>query len=433
MRVAMSSFHTPVTCGTSAEDGRRNRASTLRSDEVLTKPLRVPFVDLISPHRELEDELVEVFRAALRNAAFVGGKAVEDFERAFAGFCGTRFAVGTGSGTDALRFALMAAGVGRGQVVLTVPNTFFATAEAITQAGAQVDFVDVDARTYNMDPRKLEQYFETKCRLESSTGELIHSERQKAVTAVVPVHLYGQPADMDPILDLASRYNLTVIEDACQAHGAQYFSNHEDRWMKAGSMGRAAAFSFYPGKNLGACGEAGAVTTNEEELASKVRMLRDHGQVRKYYHEVDGYNGRLDAIQAGILLAKLKHLPDWNERRRERAAHYRELLASSDTDLAPPFESQWARAVYHLYVVRVPDREVLRNCLSVAGIDTGIHYPVALHMQKAYRSLGYCEGAFPVAECAAREVLSLPMHPDLTPAQQCRVVEQLIEAQTAGS
>ena len=393
--------------------------------------MTVPFLDLASSHIEMESELVEVFRSSLRSAAFIGGPMVENFERAFADFCGTRFAVGVGSGTDALRFGLVAAGIGPGQTVITVPNTFIATAEAITQAGARVDFVDVDVQTLNMDPHRLEEYLETKCHFDSATASLIHSETRTVVTAIVPVHLYGQPADMDPILDLASRYNLTVIEDACQAHGAQYFSRSESRWLKAGSIGRAAAFSFYPGKNLGACGEAGAVTTNDAQLAQKVRMLRDHGQARKYYHEIEGYNGRLDAIQAGILLAKLKHLPDCNKRRRERAEQYRELLASSDHDVAPLFEPEWCKAVYHLFVVRASERDQLRSCLLEAGIGTGIHYPIPLHLQNAYRGLGYSEGDFPEAERAAREVLSLPMYPELTVAQQCGVVEQLLEARPA--
>lgn len=387
----------------------------------------VPFVDLASAHAEMEEELVQVFRSALRTSSFVGGKMVEDFEQAFADFCGTRFAVGVGSGTDALRFALMAAGAGPGQVVITVPNTFIATAEAITQAGARVDFVDVDARTLNMDPAKLQEYLETKCRFDSAASKLVHSQTGSVVTAVVPVHLYGQPADMDPILDLASQYNLTVIEDACQAHGAEYFSAKEGRWRTVGSIGRAAAFSFYPGKNLGACGEAGAVTTNDGEVANKVRMLRDHGQARKYYHEMEGYNGRLDAVQAGMLLAKLKHLPTWNEQRRQNAAQYEDLLACPGEDLILPFEPEWSRAVYHLYVVRAPERDWLREYLTEAGIGTGIHYPIPLHLQKAYRHLRYRQDHFPVAERTAREVLSLPMYPELTLAQQRRVVEHLFD------
>lgn len=390
--------------------------------------MAVPFLDLASSHAEMEEELVQVFRSALRTSAFVGGKMVEDFEQAFADFCGTRFAVGVGSGTDALRFALMASGVGSGQVVITVPNTFIATAEAITQAGAQVDFVDVDARTFNMDPARLEEYFETKCRLDSATGKLVHSETHNVVTTIVPVHLYGQPADMDPIVDLASRYNLTVIEDACQAHGAEYFSRNEGGWLKAGSIGRAAAFSFYPGKNLGACGEAGAVTTDDEEIATAVRMLRDHGQSKKYYHEMQGYNGRLDAIQAGILLAKLKELSKWNEQRRQIAARYGDLLSLAGQDLTLPFEPEWSKGVYHLYVVRASERDSLRNVLLAAGIDTGIHYPRALHMQKAYESLDYGEGDFPIAEQAAAEVLSLPIHPHLEITQQRHVVHEITSA-----
>ena len=244
---------------------------------------------------------------------------VEDFERAFAEFCSTRYCVGVSSGTDALRFALMAAGIGNGDSVVTVPNTFIATTEAISQAGALPEFIDIDEHTYNMDVDKLRDYLENMCSADSTTGRLVSRRTGKRVAAIIPVHLYGQMADMDPILALAEKYNLVVIEDACQAHGAQYFSKRQNRWCTAGSMGRAAAFSFYPGKNLGACGEAGAVTTNDEELARKIRMLRDHGQAKKYYHEIEGYNGRLDAIQAGILRIKLEHLAGWNEKRRNCA------------------------------------------------------------------------------------------------------------------
>ena len=268
-------------------------------------------------HQELEAELVAVFQKALRTAGFVGGPMVEEFEREFARFCDTEHCVGVASGTDAVRFALMAAGVQPGDVVVTVPHTFIATTEAITQAGARPDFVDIDERTYNMDPAKLQEYLERECYLDRETGRPYHRKWRAPVTAVVPVHLYGQTADMDPILEIARRYKLIVVEDACQAHGAEYFSKKENRWRKAGSMGQAAAFSFYPGKNLGACGEAGAVTTNDEEIARKMRMLRDHGQSKKYYHDVEGYNGRLDSIQAGILSVKLRHLPEWNRKRQE--------------------------------------------------------------------------------------------------------------------
>jgi dTDP-4-amino-4,6-dideoxygalactose transaminase len=412
----------------------------------------------------LKKELTGVFHRALDTAGFIGGPMVEEFERDFAAFCTTSHCIGVGSGTDALRFALIAAGVAPGSIVLTVPNTFIATTEAISQAGARPDFIDIDERTYNMDPRKLAAYLEDECYVDIDTGETIHRDLDRIVKAIVPVHLYGQTADMDPILDLAERYNLVVVEDACQAHGAEYFSQRDNCWKKAGSMGHAAAFSFYPGKNLGACGEAGAVTTNDPELAKKVRMLRDHGQNRKYFHETEGYNGRLDAIQAGILTVKLKHLPKWNERRREAAARYAELfpaligdpeyvgqvvnlrtechsvqasaarpvaspvhpghstVPSATQSYLPPFEPEWAKAVYHLYVVRVPDREGLMRHLAEAGIGTGIHYPVPLHLQKAYESLGYQAGDFPVTERVAAEIVSLPMFPQLTAEQQVRVV-----------
>ncbi|MGH9325169.1 MAG: DegT/DnrJ/EryC1/StrS family aminotransferase [Terriglobia bacterium] len=387
--------------------------------------MHVSFLDLVAPHRELEAELVEVFRAALRSASFVGGQRVEDFESAFAEFCGTRFAVGVGSGTDALRFALISAGVGAGQAAITVPNTFIATAEAISQAGAQPIFVDVDSRTLNMDSARLAECLQTKCRLDPVSGKLMHSQTGHEVTAVVPVHLYGQPADMDPILDLASRYNLVVIEDACQAHGARYFSKQAGTWLKVGSMGRAAAFSFYPGKNLGACGEAGAVTTNDEEIARKIRLLRDHGQARKYDHQLEGYNGRLDAIQAGILFQKLKRLPEWNARRREKAEKYHALLAAAGCDLSLLSAPEWAEGVYHLYVVRSSQRDHLRAHLAEAGIETGIHYPIALHLQQAYARLGYRRGDFPVAEEAAAQVLSLPMYPQLETSQQQEVARAI--------
>jgi dTDP-4-amino-4,6-dideoxygalactose transaminase len=232
-------------------------------------------------------------------------------------------------------------------------------------------------------------------------------------------------ADMDSILDLAGQYGLTVIEDACQAHGAEYFSQKLNRWMKAGSMGRAAAFSFYPGKNLGACGEAGAVTTNDADLADKIKKLRDHGQAKKYFHDVEGYNGRLDALQAGFLHAKLPHLAEWNTQRRALAAEYNRLLAS-DGAIIVPFEPSWSRAVYHLYVIRTNDRDDLMNHLKNAGIGTGLHYPVPLHLQKAYASLKYSQGDFPVAESAATEILSLPMFPQLTAGQQQRIVDQVL-------
>jgi len=384
----------------------------------------IVFLDLIAPHLELEQELTAVFQKALRTAGFIGGPIVEEFEKVFAQFCGTEYAVGVSSGTDALRFALMACGVRSGDVVVTVPNTFIATTEAISQAGALPEFVDIDEQTYNMDPDKLRDYLENQCQVNSS-GRRTSRRSGRPVTAVIPVHLYGQPAEMDPILDLAERYGLLVIEDACQAHGAEYFSRKHSRWMRAGSMGRAAAFSFYPGKNLGACGEAGAVTTNDPSLANKIKMLRDHGQARKYHHDVEGYNGRLDAIQAGILHTKLGHLAKWNFQRRDHAAEYHRLLTIADCGVTPPHQPAWSKPVYHLYVVRAEDREGLMNHLKKANIGTGIHYPIPLHLQNAYASLNYGQGDFPRAERVAAEIVSLPMFPQLTADQQARVVEEI--------
>jgi dTDP-4-amino-4,6-dideoxygalactose transaminase len=385
---------------------------------------KIAFLDLITLHKELESELVPVFQKVLNTAGFIGGPMVEEFEREFARFCDASHCVGVGSGTDALRFAFTAAGVHPGDVVLTVPNTFIATTEAISQAGARPDFVDVDERTYTMDPLKLDEYLRRECCFDLNGGRPVNKKLKAPVKAVVPVHLYGQTANMDPILDIARKYNLIVIEDACQAHGAEYFSQKENRWRKAGSMGDAAAFSFYPGKNLGACGEGGAVTTNSEDLARKVRKLRDHGQAKKYYHDIEGYNGRLDALQAGILTVKLRHLSAWNQKRQIAASRYEELFSSVD-GVAAPCRPNWSRPVYHLYVIRVQDRSGLQRHLSAANIDTGIHYPVPLHLQKAYVGLGYKPGDFPVTEQAATEIVSMPMFPQLTAEQQSRVVDEV--------
>jgi dTDP-4-amino-4,6-dideoxygalactose transaminase len=382
----------------------------------------------VTPHLELEEELVSVFRKALKSAGFVGGPMVEQFEKEFAQFCQAEYCVGVGNGTDALRFALIAAGVQPGDTVVTVPNTFIATTEAISQTGARPDFVDVEERTYNMDVRRLHEYLETQCCLDRATGKLLNRKTQSPVTGIVPVHLYGQMTDMDPILELAERHKLFVVEDACQAHGATYFSRRENRWRKAGSMGVAGAFSFYPGKNLGACGEAGAVTTNDSTLAGMVRMLRDHGQLQKYHHEIEGYNGRLDAIQAGVLQAKLKHLPRWNQRRRTIARRYEELFRSQTNGIILPYESPRTKAVYHLYVIRVKNRDRLQTHLAQANIMTLAHYPIALHLQKAYASLGHKEGDFPVTEGAAAEILSLPMYPQLEHWQQKRIVQEVIHS-----
>jgi len=405
--------------------------------------MKVPFLDLITPHQELEDELVEVFRSCLRTASFVGGSQVQAFEEEFGQFCEAKYCVAVNSGTDALRFALIAAGIGPGDEVVTVPNTFIATTEAISQTGASIGFVDIDERTYNMDPNKLEDYLKEQCKVGGSRLEASHVKSQSSnpnnkfrlqpqpsnlkprIRAVLPVHLYGQPADMDSILDIANRYGLMVIEDACQAHGALYYSERDKTWKKAGSMGLAAGFSFYPGKNLGACGEGGAVTTNDEVIAQKVRMLRDHGQAKKYYHDFEGYNGRLDAVQTGILRVKLRHLSEWNEKRRRSAALYSDLLSEPGTrnsqpatrNIIIPFEPSCSKAVYHLYIVRVQQREKLQAYLNENGIATGLHYPIPLHLQNAYANNGFKEGDFPVTEKVSSEILSLPMFPTLTVEQ----------------
>jgi len=385
----------------------------------------IPFLDLVTPHAELDQELTAVFQQVIRTAGFIGGAMVDNFEKEFAAFCHTERAVAVNSGTDALRFALMAVGVTTGDVVVTVPHTFIATTEAISQSGALPEFVDIDERTYNMDTTKLREYLESQCTV-SGEGKIISKRSKRPVKAIVPVHLYGQMADMDAILDLAEQYRLIVVEDACQAHGAEYFSRKQNRWFQAGSMGRAGAFSFYPGKNLGACGEGGAITTDDSKLADACKMLRDHGQAKKYYHDIEGYNGRLDSMQTGFLSVKLKHLAGWNAKRRERAAEYNRLFSASEAGVQTPNEPSWSRAVYHLYVVRTHDREGLIAHLGEAGIGTGIHYPIPLHRQKAYESLGYKANDFPVTEKIASEIVSLPMFPNLTSDQQDRVVKEAV-------
>lgn len=382
----------------------------------------IPFLDLITPHCELEGELVEAFRKALRSASFVGGAQVEAFEREFADYCGAEYCAGVANGTDAVRFALMACGVGHGDAVVTVSHTFIATVEAISQAGADTEFVDIDGRTYCMSPDALDAYLKT-CRKDPTTGRVLGKRTGKPITAVLPVHLYGQVADMDAITSIAAQHGLMVIEDACQAHGAEYRS--ADRgWRRAGTFGRAAAFSFYPGKNLGACGEGGAVTTDDEQVAKTVKMLRDHGQAQKYYHDLEGYNGRLDAIQAAFLRVKLRHLDGWNAGRRAAAARYAQLL-SDTAGVVVPFEPEANRAIYHLYVVRTGEREALAEHLKSLAIFTGLHYPVPVHLQKCYRAWGYGTGTLPVTEEVASSVLSLPMFPGLTADQQQRVADAI--------
>ena len=389
----------------------------------------IPFLDLVTPHRELEDELVDVFRQALRSAAFIGGEQVDAFEREFAAYCGANYCVGVANGTDAVRFALMAAGVGPGDAVVTVAHTFIATVEAISQAGAETEFVDIDERTYCMSATALEAYLGA-CKTDAKTGRPLGARTGKPIKAIVPVHLYGQVADMDALLAVAARYKLLVIEDACQAHGAEYQSS-DGTWRRAGTFGAAAAFSFYPGKNLGACGEAGAVTTNDPSIAATIKMLREHGQAKKYYHDLEGYNGRLDAIQAGFLRVKLRHLDSWTAQRRTAAAWYSEHL-SEVPNLTLPYEPTSSKAVYHLYVVRSESRDALAEHLKSQGVATGFHYPLPLHLQKCYRHWNYAAGSLPHSERAAAEIVSLPMFPGLTPKAQERV-KSAIEAYAATS
>ena len=383
----------------------------------------VPFLDLETIHRSLESELVEAFRTAVRSARFIGGAEVDGFEEEFAKYCGSTYCIGVASGTDALRFALMGAGVGSGDAVVTVAHTFIATVEAISQSGATTEFVDVDERTYNMSAAALDEYL-SGCRVDEKTGRPLGRRTGRPIKAIVPVHLYGQMADMDRLEAVAERYGLMVIEDACQAHGAEYRSRTRGGWVRAGSVGKAAAFSFYPGTNLGSCGEAGAVTTNDPALAQTVRMLRDHGQSRKYYHELEGYNGRLDAIQAAFLRVKLRHLEQWNASRRAAAEQYHMAL-SGISEIKAPFEPEYSRAVYHLYVVRHPERDRLAEELKAAGVFTGFHYPVPVHLQNCYRDWGYVAGSLPVTERVAADILSLPMFPGLTSSAQQRVVSAL--------
>lgn len=364
--------------------------------------MNIPFLDLKAQFKQIEQEVVPAVTEAMKNAAFIGGPNVTGFEEEFAAYCDTQYCVGVGSGTDALRFALMAAGVGSGHEVITVPNTFIATTEAVTQVGAKPVFVDIREDTCNIDPKKIE-------------AQITENTR-----AIIPVHLYGQPADMDEILEIASRNNLAVIEDACQSHGALY------KGKKAGSMGDAGCFSFYPGKNLGAFGEGGAVVTQSEEMAKKMSMIRDHGQAKKYFHKIEGYNGRLDAIQAAVLRIKLKHLPEWTRSRRENAAHYTKLL-SQIPGITVPTESDLVESVYHLYVIHVDDRDDLQAHLMEKGISSGLHYPQPLHLQDAYDHLNYKEGAFEIAEKSAARLLSLPMFPELQP-EQIEYIADVIKA-----
>jgi len=362
--------------------------------------MKIPFLDLKAQYKQISKEVIPMVTTAMENGAFIGGPQVNGFEEEFAAFCDSKYCVGVASGTDALRFALMAVGVVPGTEVITVPNTFIATTEAISQAGAVPVFIDIRPDTCTLAVSDIEKKITPKTK------------------AIIPVHLYGQPADMDPILAIAEKYGLAVVEDACQAHGALY------KQKKAGSMGHVGCFSFYPGKNLGAFGEAGAIVTQDEKIATQIKILRDHGQNQKYYHDMEGFNGRLDAIQAGVLRIKLKHLASWNESRRKNAAYYNKRL-SAIPGIQLPVEADYARSVYHLYVIHTDRRDELQQFLGEKGIATGLHYPLPLHLQNAYAHLGLKEGTFPVAENSARRLLSLPMFPELTQDQMDYVADSI--------
>jgi len=367
----------------------------------------VPFIDLKAQHRAIRAELDEALRQTLDDTAFILGREVAIFESEFAAACDAAFAIGVNSGTSALHLALMAAAVGNGDEVITTPFTFIATVAAIGYTGATPVLADIDPRTFNIDPVRIEEAI---------------TPRTKAI---VPVHLFGQPADMDPILEIARRHHLVVIEDAAQAHLAEY------KGRRAGSLGELACFSFYPTKNLGACGEGGLVATSQAGDASAVRLLRDWGTDRKYEHRLRGYNYRMEGIQGAILRVKLRHLEAWTKARVAHAARYSELLAGSAVTV--PVTMPWARHVFHAYTVRVAQRDEVRERLQAAGIQTGIHYPTPVHLQPAWSGLGYRRGDFPVAEQAAAEVLSLPIYPELEPAQIEEVAAKLAGAVGARS
>jgi dTDP-4-amino-4,6-dideoxygalactose transaminase len=371
----------------------------------------VPFVDLQAQYRSIKAEVDAAVQRVLDTSAFILGHEVETFEGAFAEYVGARECVGVSNGTAAIQLALQACGVGPGDEVVVPANTFFATAEAVSTAGATPVFVDCDPVTYNIDAARIDE---------------VITERTRAV---IPVHLYGQPADLDAVFEVAGRHDLLVIEDAAQAHGARY------KGSRVGALARAGCFSFYPGKNLGAYGEGGAVVTNDAGVARRLRMLRDHGSEQKYRHELVGYNFRLEGIQGAVLNVKLKHLDDWNALRRRHAARYRELLAPLSGSLALPQEADYAEHVYHLFVIQTDARDALQRYLAAAGVHTGVHYPVPVHLQPAYAALGRREGDFPNAESQSRRVLSLPMFAELTEHQLKYVANALADfcAETAAA
>jgi len=365
----------------------------------------IPLTDLQAQYRSIQPEITEAIGRVLASAQFILGPEVAAFEREFAAYCGASEAIAVNSGTSALHLALLAAGVGPGDEVITVPYTFVATVAAIRYAGATPVFVDIDEPWFTMDPSRIEAAI---------------TPRTKAI---LPVHLYGQPADMDPILAVARRHHLFVIEDAAQAHGAEY------KGRRCGSLGDIAAFSFYPGKNLGAYGEGGAVVTSNPEWAHRVRVLRDWGQEARYEHTWKGFNYRMDGIQGAVLRVKLRYLVGWTAARRSRAAVYERMLAAAPVQT--PHERPHVRHVYHVYAVRSAAREAMREALQAHGVATGVHYPIPIHLQPAHADLGYKRGDFPVTERVSAEILSLPMYPELTD-EHIRTIADAVIAHGAG-
>ncbi len=380
--------------------------------------MSVPFVDLKIQYRSIKSEIDKAITEILENASFIMGKSVQEFESNFAKLHQAKFCVGTSSGTDALHVALWGLGISEGDDVILPVNTFFATAEAIALCGATPIFVDCDPRSFNIDVRKLREFIDNHCRVDDQ-GILINLSTGHRVRCILPVHLYGQPADMEPILGIAKKYNLFIVEDACQAHLAEYHSR------RVGSLGNCGAFSFYPGKNLGAYGEGGSVLTNDRELFDRMWLIHDHGSKEKYNHEVIGHNYRLEGIQAAVLNVKMRYIQTWTEKRRANARLYSELFEDV-VEVETPEEIEGAKHVYHLYVIRTKKRDKLRHFLKEKEIETGLHYPVPLHLQKAFKYLGHRDGDFPVAEKYAKEILSLPMYPELT-ADQIRDVTDSIK------
>ncbi len=360
--------------------------------------MKVPLLDLSRQHAQLRKEIERAIRRVIDEGAFCGGPFVEEFETRFAAFCGAKYAIGVGSGTSALWMSLRGLDVGPGDSVITVPNTFIATAEAISMTGATPVFIDIDPQTHTMDPRKLEQAITPQTK------------------AIIPVHLYGHPADMAAIMQIARAHGIPVVEDACQAHGALH------REQIAGAMGTAGCFSFYPSKNLGAFGEAGAILTSDEALCERLRACRNHGQTQRDCHSMVGWNGRMDGIQAAVLTTKLRHLPEFIQGRRNCAERYNKGLADTGGVICPA-ESPHVRHVYHVYAIRTPERKALISELTAAGIGCRVHYPMPIHLQPAYASLGYGLGAFPVAEQASREILSLPIYPEMPHSHLRHVVD----------